>query len=167
MSKNLLDNNYNAAEIEILEGLEPVRHRPGWASIPSPGRERMSPPPRPSPESAWRSPSQPCSSHRPPSRRRRSEFSHMRNAADPRPGIRRPRIEDAEPRRWPMLDQRDSFGAPARWRFRIPIRRRYRKTVLARNVKSHIDTKSSLRSYPPSHATRRSPISCPARRQAV
>ena len=29
MSKSLLDNNYNAAEIEILEGLEPVRHRPG------------------------------------------------------------------------------------------------------------------------------------------
>ena len=29
MSKSLLDNNYNAAEIEILEGLEPVRRRPG------------------------------------------------------------------------------------------------------------------------------------------
>ena len=28
MKKNLLDN-YNASEIEILEGLEPVRHRPG------------------------------------------------------------------------------------------------------------------------------------------
>ena len=28
MKKNLL-NNYNASEIEILEGLEPVRHRPG------------------------------------------------------------------------------------------------------------------------------------------
>ncbi len=29
MNKALLDNNYNATEIEILEGLEPVRHRPG------------------------------------------------------------------------------------------------------------------------------------------
>ena len=28
MEKNILDN-YNASEIEILEGLEPVRHRPG------------------------------------------------------------------------------------------------------------------------------------------
>ena len=28
MKKNLL-NNYNASEIEILEGLQPVRHRPG------------------------------------------------------------------------------------------------------------------------------------------
>ena len=28
MKKNLLDS-YNASEIEILEGLEPVRHRPG------------------------------------------------------------------------------------------------------------------------------------------
>ena len=28
MKKNLLDN-YNASEIEILEGLEPVRYRPG------------------------------------------------------------------------------------------------------------------------------------------
>ena len=27
MKKNL--DNYNASEIEILEGLEPVRHRPG------------------------------------------------------------------------------------------------------------------------------------------
>ena len=25
----MLDNNYNATEIEVLEGLEPVRHRPG------------------------------------------------------------------------------------------------------------------------------------------
>ena len=29
MNKNLLDNEYNASEIEVLEGLEPVRHRPG------------------------------------------------------------------------------------------------------------------------------------------
>ena len=29
MNKSLLDNNYNATEIEVLEGLEPVRHRPG------------------------------------------------------------------------------------------------------------------------------------------
>ena len=29
MSKNLLNINYNASEIEVLEGLEPVRHRPG------------------------------------------------------------------------------------------------------------------------------------------
>ena len=29
MSKNLLNDNYNASEIEVLEGLEPVRHRPG------------------------------------------------------------------------------------------------------------------------------------------
>ena len=29
MNKSLLDNNYNATEIEVLEGLEPIRHRPG------------------------------------------------------------------------------------------------------------------------------------------
>jgi len=29
MSKDLLNDNYNASEIEVLEGLEPVRHRPG------------------------------------------------------------------------------------------------------------------------------------------
>ena len=29
MNKKLLDNEYNASEIEVLEGLEPVRHRPG------------------------------------------------------------------------------------------------------------------------------------------
>ncbi len=29
MNKNLLNDNYNASEIEVLEGLEPVRHRPG------------------------------------------------------------------------------------------------------------------------------------------
>jgi len=29
MNRNLLDNEYNASEIEVLEGLEPVRHRPG------------------------------------------------------------------------------------------------------------------------------------------
>ncbi len=29
MNKILLDNNYNATEIEVLEGLEPIRHRPG------------------------------------------------------------------------------------------------------------------------------------------
>ncbi len=29
MNKALLDNKYNASEIEVLEGLEPVRHRPG------------------------------------------------------------------------------------------------------------------------------------------
>ena len=29
MNKTLLNNNYNANEIEVLEGLEPVRHRPG------------------------------------------------------------------------------------------------------------------------------------------
>jgi topoisomerase-4 subunit B len=29
MNKNLLYNEYNASEIEVLEGLEPVRHRPG------------------------------------------------------------------------------------------------------------------------------------------
>ncbi len=29
MSKTLINNNYNASEIEVLEGLEPVRHRPG------------------------------------------------------------------------------------------------------------------------------------------
>ncbi|MDA9915171.1 DNA topoisomerase IV subunit B [Alphaproteobacteria bacterium] len=29
MNKNLLGNEYNASEIEVLEGLEPVRHRPG------------------------------------------------------------------------------------------------------------------------------------------
>jgi len=29
MNKSLLNNSYNASEIEVLEGLEPVRHRPG------------------------------------------------------------------------------------------------------------------------------------------
>ena len=29
MNKSLLDDNYNATEIEVLEGLEPIRHRPG------------------------------------------------------------------------------------------------------------------------------------------
>ena len=29
MNKSLLNNNYNATEIEVLEGLEPIRHRPG------------------------------------------------------------------------------------------------------------------------------------------
>ena len=29
MNKSLLDNNYNATEIEVLEGLEPIRRRPG------------------------------------------------------------------------------------------------------------------------------------------
>ena len=29
MNETLLDNNYDASNIEVLEGLEPVRHRPG------------------------------------------------------------------------------------------------------------------------------------------
>ena len=29
MNETLLNNKYNATEIEVLEGLEPVRHRPG------------------------------------------------------------------------------------------------------------------------------------------